>query len=973
MAKIYPITISSYALYTLILSINYKNCNIVLIIFIQLNFIKKIFTYLLLFFAFTFLKAQELPPINNYDSKAYGAGNQNWAISQSSNKYIYVANNDGLLEFNGSKWQLYPSPNNTVIRYVNVINNRIYTGCYMEFGYWDRNEFGSLKYTSLSDKVQEPLVEEEFWNIIEFDNWILFQSLHRIYIYNTENKSFKIINSKTQLPKVYKVDGSIYFQKMGEGIYKIENGNPVLISNHPVVKKNILVNIFSINKKILFQTQDQGFYFLSREALTKWNISANSLISSISVYSSVKLNDGRFILGTISNGIYILDKEGNILNNINQEKGLNNNTVLSMFEDEEHNLWLGLDNGISIVNLNSPYKVFNDINGKLGTVYTSAIFNNNLFLGTNQGLFYKKLKSNTDFHFMKGTNGQVWSLKVYDNTLFCGHNYGTFIVNVDSVDLIAEEMGTWDIKPIKNNENLLIQGNYDGLNVLEKINKKWQFRNKIEGFNLSSRFFDFSANNRLIVNHEYKGVFKINLDNAYKKVLDFKVDDSAPKGLKSSLVNYNNDLFYTSNKGVFKYNNSLQKFEIDSILTNNLFDNENYISGKLIAENITNTLWGFTEKHIVYFSPGKLNKVPKVTKIWLPVSLRRDIAGYESITHIDNQKYLFGTSSGYIILDLDKLKERDFNITINSIKKSILNDETTFVKIEGKGNNEYKYRENNLFFTYSVPEFDTYTEVNYQYQLEGMYNDWSSWSTKSEVSFKNLPFGKYTFKVNAQIGNKLSNNVATYSFTINRPWVISNQMIFVYFILLILLLLLIHIFYNRYYTKQKIVIIEKKQREFALTQLESDQKLMQIKNEQLNHEIESKNRELTISTMSIIKKNEILNRIKKELMVSKGAELNKQAIKTIDKNINNKKDWEFLEEAFNNADKDFLKKVKTLHPDLTPNDLRFCAYLRLNLSSKEIAPLLNISVRSIEIKRYRLRKKMSLSHETSLVSYILAI
>ena len=72
-----------------------------------------------------------------------------------------------------------------------------------------------------------------------------------------------------------------------------------------------------------------------------------------------------------------------------------------------------------------------------------------------------------------------------------------------------------------------------------------------------------------------------------------------------------------------------------------------------------------------------------------------------------------------------------------------------------------------------------------------------------------------------------------------------------------------------------------------------------------------------------------------------------------------------------NADTDFLKKVKLAHPSLTPNDLRLCAYLRLNLSSKEIAPLLNISVRSVEIKRYRLRKKMELHHDQGLVEYIL--
>jgi len=80
-----------------------------------------------------------------------------------------------------------------------------------------------------------------------------------------------------------------------------------------------------------------------------------------------------------------------------------------------------------------------------------------------------------------------------------------------------------------------------------------------------------------------------------------------------------------------------------------------------------------------------------------------------------------------------------------------------------------------------------------------------------------------------------------------------------------------------------------------------------------------------------------------------------------------------FQEAFNNADKNFIKKIKAIHSELTPNDLRLCAYLRLNLSSKEIAPLLNISPRSVEVKRYRLRKKMKLDHDENLTDYIINI
>ncbi|WNH08675.1 helix-turn-helix transcriptional regulator [Thalassobellus suaedae] len=163
-------------------------------------------------------------------------------------------------------------------------------------------------------------------------------------------------------------------------------------------------------------------------------------------------------------------------------------------------------------------------------------------------------------------------------------------------------------------------------------------------------------------------------------------------------------------------------------------------------------------------------------------------------------------------------------------------------------------------------------------------------------------------------------------------------------------------------------------RDLELKELENKQQLMRFNNDNLRQDIENKNRELGISTMSLIKKNEFLNSIKKEL---KNADDTKNAIKhvikIIDKNLNNTDDWHLFEEAFNNADKDFLKIIKAEHPSLTSNDLRLCAYLRLNLSSKEIAPLLNISSRSVEVKRYRLRKKMNLPHESSLTDYILEI
>ena len=168
-------------------------------------------------------------------------------------------------------------------------------------------------------------------------------------------------------------------------------------------------------------------------------------------------------------------------------------------------------------------------------------------------------------------------------------------------------------------------------------------------------------------------------------------------------------------------------------------------------------------------------------------------------------------------------------------------------------------------------------------------------------------------------------------------------------------------------------MIKRNQSQLELKEIEKKQALMTIENKRLSEDIEGKNRELAISTMSMIKKNQFLSKIKKDLLSEGSESRTGSVIKLIDRHLNNQDDWKFFEEAFNNEDKDFLKKVKELHSSLTNNDLRLCAYLRLNLSSKDIAPLLNISLSSVEIKRYRLRKKMNLSRNEGLTDHLLSL
>lgn len=937
----------------------------------MMNFKKCILLVLGQFIFMMNISGQELPPINNYKISDYKAGNQNWAISQAANNFIYVGNNDGLLEFDGARWTLYPSQNGTIFRAVTVIGDLIYTGCYMEFGYWKRNTFGSLEYTSLLDKLEEPLVEDEhFWNIIGHDKWVLFQSVNRIYLYDTENESFKIIDFDVQRAKIFNLEGEIFVQKNTGGLYRIQNGKAVLETENPIIKNSFIVGFYFHEGRKIIITENGKFYFYEEGNLKEWETDLKDG-EELYIYSALQLSDGSYVLGTISNGFIQLDRSGKIIQCINQESGLLNNTVLSLFEDAENNLWIGLDNGISNINLESAFKIYKDSKGQLGVVYASLVFDDFLYLGTNQGLYYKRLNSNTDFKLVEGTKGQVWNLNLIDDTIFCSHTKGTLIISGQKAQLIYNETGTWSVTPVKEGE-LLIQGNYNGLSILKKSGGKWKFRNKIEGFDTSSRAISImDQDNQIIVNHEFKGLFRLVVDKDYRKVQ--KTDFLERMGYSSSILKYNDEILYTSSEGVFNLDLNAFQLSKNEAWNEVFYSKGNEIWGKLVFESKGEKVWGFSERNVICMSIDSFDGTPKVVQIPVPSFFRRDqgLVGYENVSHLYDSSYLIGTSDGYKIIDLNKPRGADYSVTINAIEKKV---RFSFGEALSLNDNLIlPFDQSMLKFSFSVPEYDKYKEVEFQYQLKGQFETWSVWFSEPDLTFSNLPHGSYKLLVRARIGNKISKNVATYAFEIEKPWFVSTWAIIAYIIGFFLFIGLIHTSYIRYYRNQRSRLIEENNRQLEHTRLENEQEIMRLKNEQLMLDLESKNRELATTAMTLINKNELLNSLKSDLLQTEAETSKEEIVKMIDKNLVAAKDWEYFKEAFNNADKNFLDKIKNIHPELTANDLKFCAFLRLNLSSKEIAPLLNISVRSVEIKRYRLRKKLGIDHEVNLVDYILEV
>ena len=927
--------------------------------------------YFLIFFISFSVNSQLLSPIQSFSPDQYNAANQNWDITQSDENDIFFANNDGLLKYNGSRWTTYLSPNGSIVRSIKAVKNRVYAGLYEDFGYWEKDISGNHIYVSLVNENELTVDnDEEFWNILYYDDWLIFQSFKRLIMYNDVSREIKTFEPSKNIFNSFIVEKRIYYT-LSSGLYTIENGNEKLISNDTRLKNRNqyphILNIFKKDNSILIVTDKLEFLELlpNGNLIDLYSLSTNPLFSGISVFKTIRLKDGGFAIGTVGRGLMLIDKNGNLIKIIDKSQGIINNTILSLYEDSKNNLWLGLDNGISLINSESAFKIYNDSDGILGTVYASKFYKGILYVGTNQGLFYKK-PLDTKFKLVPNTSGQVWSLTIIDDSLFCGHNNGSFVIERGFASKIENTTGSWTFRKVSESSELILEGGYSGINVLTKKDDKWVVRNKIKGFDISSRLLEISKNGKIIVSHGYKGIYKLSLSPDFYNLKNVIMDSTVTIGGNASLAKFGNEIYYNFSGGFYKYDELKDVFNRDIFLSN-LSDKE-LINGIIINDN-NNKLWLFSENYMHYVYKDLMSNENKIKSIIFPEKLRKTV--FENISRIKNEEYIIGTNNGYILFDLEKYFLNSPSIQLERVEVSNRNELPFPVTInEGL---QLDYRTNNINFYFNSSNFQKFETVEYQHLLEGYMEQWSSFNEDSNITFSNLRFGDYNFKVRSKIGNTISDDIKSFEFSIERPWYGSNFMIANYVLLLGVLFFIFNNYYVNFYRKKEEKMIRINQSQLELKEIEKKQALMSIENEKLSQDIDGKNRELAISTMSMIKKNQFLSKIKSDLKEAESSSKISSVIKVIDRHLNNQDDWKFFEEAFNNADKDFLKKVKNYHPSLTNNDLRLCAYLRLNLSSKDIAPLLNISLSSVEIKRYRLRKKMNLSRNEGLTDHLLSL
>ncbi len=919
----------------------------------------RFFWCLLLIILPSALRGQLTPAIVNYKVGVYKAHTQNWSVTQDKDRRMYFANSDGLLTFDGNTWNLKKLKTNKIIRSVCAVGDRIYSGAYGEFGYWIQNGCNEMEYESLVPLIGNNAIDkEEIWNIITYGNKVYFQSFSVLMVY--DGKSIHRIKLPGSIMYLHKVQNKLIVQALDFGLYEVnEDYSTTFLNGSSFFKGKIVTGIshFGGDSKdqLIISTNSHGLFTFNDKGIKKWNQTSEGYFAEIQINKMIVNTKGYIILGSIRDGVLIFNRTGELLFHVKSSNGLQNNTILSVFEDKDHNIWLGLDKGIALIRMNGNLLFYNDYSGILGSVYTSAVNDSILYVGTNQGVYYLDLKEKNvpgkdqNFSLVKGTQGQVWQLKNLETSVLCGHNEGTFLIKKDKATKISDVTGGWYVEfLIGNNQKNLIQGVYTGLCIFKYQTGGWQFSHRILGFNEPVKKIILSTNGDFWVTGPNTGITKLRTDEQYRQIIS-----------KEKLVLPDNMLGETNLdlnalQGKILINDSGKHYYYDGVKKEFVEDPYlNSFAPGYFIRSIDDHIWFRVYKDSVIVMHDSLS----VNSFNL--GLNQD---YHCITGLDLHQFVFSLNEGLAVCNniFDRVQPSETNpirmeLYFSNSGTCISADEQTKYKINYK-DKRFGIR----FFDYRFENGKTY-----QYRINPGSSGWISITDNAWLEFSNLNPGQHLIEIRS-VG---SLNSTKLKLKLLPPWYQSPWAMSFYVLILALGLLSLRKYFNKKLDE------EKKKLESENSRLLREHKV-QLENERLMHDNMIKAKELANVTMHLVQKNELLQEIKEELIdVRKTGDHTlttrdfQNLMNLINQNMTVDDDKNLFESNFNEVHEQFLKKVKSDFPELSSADLRLAALIKMNLSSKEIAPLFNISLRGLENKRYRLRKKLSLPNDSNLFDF----
>lgn len=729
------------------------------------------------------------PLLTSWLPNDYGADPQMWSVTQDHRGVMYFGNNQGILEYDGVSWRLIQTSNKGRCgSLVNGPDGRVYAGCIGDFGYLAPDSLGQMQLFSLLHHAPDSTRDfADIWILKSIGESVYFSARY-IFRWTPSNvladgphpkgemKTFQMGNTAAgnAYHGGYSADETFYIRKLNEGMMRFQGDTLALVPDgERFADERIYVMLpFDNAGRTLVGSRTQGLFVYDGQVFTPFESEANQHLIDHELYMPGALLEDGWLLNTLSGGAVILDKQGQVVHTLDQSTGLADNTVISVYADPNRPeaQWLALNTGVARVEATGPFTIFNEARGLSSTVNKILRHEGRLYLATTVGVSWLNPNSGL-VEPIDMPISEAWDLVSVDGYLLVATDNGVFQVDGNRATYLRKSLDnkSWDsfvLHQSVDQPNRVYVGVLYGLSILELRNNTWQDVGRVPGFEDEISSIAQIDPNTLWLGTRTGLIFKITFPNGDETLLKdtqvdrYTQDHGLPVG-SISVYEVNDDLFFLSQEGIYRFDATANRFYADTT-------NAKSLAGKTtLAQGKTGEAWALGN--------GIAQGTSQVAgqHDWQTGSLERFSDMIVNTAYSEkNGVTWFGGVEGLIRYDSNKAIKHD--AVYPALIRSVIVGEDSLIYGGGGNVDDFAinldYDHNDLQIQYAATSYEDVGRLQFQSMLVGADYTWSNWNSRTERVYTNLDEGDYEFRVRAKNGFGHISQQATFSFSVTPPW-----------------------------------------------------------------------------------------------------------------------------------------------------------------------------------------------------------
>ena len=732
-----------------------------------------------------------IPFIQTYFIKDFGFNSKNHSFAKNNEGVIFIGTFNGILEYNGADWSPRSFPGKPFL--TSTTSGVVYAGGSNVFGFFSKNILGQNSFVPLlRSAADSAMIQGRILSLKAIGEEVFFTTSNALIV--RKDDGFKKLDSFSSSPSLFCVDSMIIISTYDEGLlFYQESGKRSFPSGHFFIGKTVIDVLPYFGKYLVKTLEDTDFFLADHTSAKPFNNSLSGLFSRLGYVAGVLLDDGNYAFGTEKGGLLIMDTSGNLINHVRRDHGLLEEKITGLSTDLSGNLWVLHNNGISRIEIPSPFAYYDRTYGLRGTVFAITRHRGTVHFATSQGVFLFSNKQGDSFSGVEeitGVHHSCFGFHSLGGDLFAFSEGGIYHVSGTRASLVLPiQLETASLSG--KNPYRIYLGLTDGLAVTRLYNGIWQKPVNIYATESPIISIVEESEDVLWVGTENNGLYRITTGGEVKEHQLFQnVFQDTQRTRALMMVKTSRGVLFSTSSGIFRYDEEAGDFYPDSLIGID-FKMGNY-SVYSIREDNSHNLWLIIynkltrgdEACLAQFSGSDNN----YNLIKIPLHRKKEF--HIRTIYPDSEGIVwFGGFNGVVRFDLSSLHKRE-HLPVALLNKVTWNRDSVVYYDQNSDSYEseqgrFRFPARTIRFDFSTTSYESSEQALFQSILVGFDKDWSEWNAARFREYTNLPGKEYTFKIRVKDLNGSVSEASSFAFKLFHPIYKTRWAFLYYFVLMV--------------------------------------------------------------------------------------------------------------------------------------------------------------------------------------------